>query len=103
MKNKATQFISGSFLLSKDSYKNWILIFVFSFLSLLMINSSHSVDKKIHEISRLKESIKLHKSEFVDTRTHLIRYKLESAVSKKINEMGISSPSEPPIKIIVNK
>jgi hypothetical protein len=28
---------------------------------------------------------------------------MESTVSKKINEMGISSSTEPPIKIIVNK
>ena len=72
MKNKIIQFIRGSFLLSKDSSKNWSLILFFSFLSLLMINSSHSIDKKIHEIAR-------------------------------INEMGISSSTEPPIKIIVNK
>jgi len=103
MKNKIIQFIRGSFLLSKDSSKNWSLILFFSFLSLLMINSSHSVDKKIHEIARINESVKSLRSEFVDTRTILIRYKMESAVSKKINEMGISSSTEPAIKIIVNK
>ena len=56
---------------------------------------------EIHKLHKLLPMGQWH--EFVDTRTILIRYKMESTVSKKINEMGISSSTEPPIKIIVNK
>ena len=103
MKNKIIQFVRGSFLLSKDSSKNWSLILFFSFLSLLMIYSSHSVDRKIHNIAQINESVKSLRSEFVDTRTILIRYKMESSVSKKINQLGIISSTEPPMKIIIIK
>ena len=76
---------------------------IFSFLSLLMIYSSHSVDRKIHNIAQINESVKSLRSEFVDTRTILIKYKMESSVSKKINQLGIISSTEPPIKIIISK
>jgi len=103
MKNRIIQFVRGSFLLSEDSSKNWGLILLFSFLSLLMIYSSHSVDKKIHDIAQINESVKSLRSEFVDIRTILIKYKMESSISKKINQMGISTSTEPPFKIIITK
>ena len=102
MKNKIIQFIRGSFLLSKDSSKNWSLILFFSFLSLLMINSSHSVDKKIHEIARINESVKSLRSEFVDTRTLLMTLKMESTVKNKLFEKGIKTSKKPPVKIVIN-
>jgi hypothetical protein len=102
MKNKIIQFIRGSFLLSKDSSKSWSLILFFSFLSLLMIYSSHSVDRKIHNIAQINESVKLIRSEFVDTRAILIKDKMESSVSRII-KMGIGTSTEPPIKIIIIK
>lgn len=103
MKNRIIQFVRGSFLLSDDSSKNWSLILFFSFLSLLMIYSSHSVDRKIHNIAQINESVKSLRSEFVDTRTILIKYKMESSVSRKINQMGIATSTEPPVKIIIIK
>lgn len=103
MKNIIIQFVRGSFLLSNDSSKNWSLILFFSFLCLLMIYSSHSVDKKIYEIAQINERVKSLRSEFVDTRTSLNKYKMESTVSKTIKQIGISSSTEPPVKIIVRK
>ena len=48
-----------------------------------MISSSHSVDQKVYKIASLNEEIKSLRSEFVDTRTRLMIYKMESSV--KIN------------------
>ena len=68
-----------------------------------MIYSAHSVDRKIHNIAQINESVKSIRSEFVDTRAILIKYKMESSVSRKINQMGIGTSTEPPIKIIIIK
>ena len=67
-----------------------------------MIYSAHSVDRKIHNIAQINESVKSLRSEFVDTRAGLIKYKMESSVSRII-KMGIGSSTEPPIKIIITK
>ena len=66
-----------------------------------MIYSSHSVDGKIHRIDKLNENVKLLRSEFVDGRTVLMKYKMESSVSKKLNDLGIISSKLPPVKIII--
>ena len=67
-----------------------------------MIYSAHSVDRKIHNIAQINESVKSLRSEFVNTRAILIKYKMESSVSRII-KMGIGSSTEPPIKIIITK
>ena len=77
MKNRIIQFVRGSFLLSDDSRRVMNIISEFT-------NDIESVDRKIHNIAQINESVKSLRSEFVDTRTILIRYKMESTVSKKI-------------------
>jgi len=46
--------LKGKFLVDEDAFKNWRMIIFLSFLALIMIGSSHSADKKVHEIARLK-------------------------------------------------
>ena len=92
----------GSFLVDEKSTSNWIYIFLFLILSIVMISSSHSVDKKVYKIAALNEEIKSLRSEFVDTRTSLMTYKMESAVKNRLSEQGIKSSKTPPIKIIIN-
>ena len=50
----------------------------------------------------LNEEIKSLRSEFVDTRTRLMTYKMESSVKNRLVEQGIKSSKTPPIKIIIN-
>ena len=78
MKNKIINIIRGSFLVDEKSTSNWLYIFLFLVLSIVMISSSHSVDKKVYEIAALNEQIKSLRSEFVDTRTLLMTLKMES-------------------------
>ncbi len=92
----------GSFLVDEKSTSNWIYIFLFLILSLVMISSSHSVDKKVYKIAALSEEIKSLRSEFVDTRTRLMSYKMESSVKNRLLEQGIKSSKTPPVKIIIN-
>ena len=92
----------GSFLVDEKSASNWIYIFLFLILSLIMITSSHSVDQKVYKIASLNEEIKSLRSEFVDTRTRLMIYKMESSVKNRLFEQGIKSSKTPPVKIVIN-
>ena len=102
MKNKLFNIIKGSFLVDEKSTSNWIYIFLFLILSLVMISSSHSVDKKVYKIASLNEEIKSLRSEFVDTRTRLMTYKMESSVKNRLYQQGIKSSKTPPVKIVIN-
>ena len=102
MKNKIINIIRGSFLVDEKSTSNWLYIFLFLVLSIVMISSSHSVDKKVYEIAALNEQIKSLRSEFVDTRTLLMTLKMESTVKSKLFEKGIKTSKKPPVKIVIN-
>jgi len=53
MKEGFYKIIKGKFLGSDDGLKNWRFIIFLSVLALIMIGSSHSADKIVHEISKL--------------------------------------------------
>ncbi len=66
-----------------------------------MIASSHSADKKVYEIARLKNEVKEMRSAFVDGRSKLMRLKMESHVIKAMKGKGLSISEDPPKKIKV--
>jgi hypothetical protein len=66
-----------------------------------MIASSHSADKKVHEIARLTNEVKELRSSFVDGRSKLMRLKMESTIIKKVSEKNIQISEIPPTKIRV--
>ena len=102
MKRRIFNILGGSFLVDEKSASNWLYIFLFLILALIMISSSHSIDKKVYKIAALNEEIKSLRSEFVDTRTRLMTYKMESSVKNRLVEQGIKSSKIPPVKIIIN-
>ena len=100
-KKKFYNILKGTFLVSDDSFKNWRMIIFISVLAIIMIASSHSADKKVHEIARLNNEVKELRSAFVDGRKKLMSLKMESSVIKKMEEKGLSPSVIPPKKIIV--
>ncbi len=66
-----------------------------------MIASSHSADKKVYEIARLKNEVKEIRSTFLEGRTKLMRLKMESNVIDIMKEKGIEPSVIPPKKIKV--
>jgi outer membrane murein-binding lipoprotein Lpp len=103
MKKNIISLLKGKFLISNDSVKNWKFILFASALAVIMIASSHSVDKKVLEIARLNEEVKQLRSEFIDTRFQLQTQKLESNVTSKVREKGLVPSSTPPKKIKIAK
>ncbi len=87
--------------MSDDSFKNWRMIIFISVLAVIMIASSHSADKKVHEIAKLNNEVKELRSAFVDGRKKLMGIKMESSVIQKMKEKGLSPSLIPPKKIKV--
>ena len=102
MKNKIFDILRGSFLVDEKSRSNWIYIFLFLILSILMISSSHSIDRNVIKIAILEEEIRSLRSEFVDTRRTMMSKKMESSVNKRLSEKGLITSKIPPTKIIIN-
>jgi len=101
MKKSVYSILKGKFLVSDDSFKNWRMILFISVLAIVMIASSHSADKKVHEIARLGNEAKELRSAFIEGRGELMELKKESVVARKMKEKGLNTSEEPPQKIKV--
>lgn len=100
-KKKFYSILKGTFLVSDDSFKNWRMIIFLSFLAIVMIASSHSADRKVHEIARLAEEVKEYRSAFIDGRSILMELKMESSIRQKLASKEVFPSTEPPKKIKV--
>ena len=96
-------FLNIDFLAGRDSLKNWRMLLFISFLLLISIYSSHSADQKIFLISKLSKEVNTLNSISVSTKIELMNVKMESKVTSKLNESGLSSSNYPPIKIIITE
>jgi len=101
MKKSIYSILRGTFLVSEDSFKNWRMILFISVLAIIMIASSHSADKKVHEIARLTNEAKELRSAFIEGRGKLMELKKESSIEKKMKEKEIGISEIPPKKIKV--
>lgn len=101
MKSRLMDILRGKFLVSGDAVKNWRFILFASVLAVFMIASSHSVDKKVHEIAKLNDEVKELRSEYVDTRTTMQQMKLESAIMSRLKDKGLKQSETAPKKIVI--
>ncbi|NAS14019.1 FtsL-like putative cell division protein [Poritiphilus flavus] len=101
MKKGFLDILKGKFLVSGDAPKNWLFIIFASGLATVMIASSHSADKKVHQVAALSEEVKELKNEFVDVRSDLQRLKLESKITEILKEDELYPSETPPKKIKV--
>jgi len=99
MKKNIYNILKGTFLVSEDAVKSWRFIIFLSVLAIIMIASSHSADKKVHEIARLTNEVKEMRSAFVDGRSKRQKLEMESTVISKVKDRGIL-PSLVPVKKI---
>lgn len=101
MKNNLYNILKGTFLVSDDAFKSWRFIIFLSVLAIVMIASSHSADKKVHEIARLDNEVKEMRSAFVDTRSVRQKLEMESTIINKVEGKGIKVSLVPVKKIKV--
>lgn len=105
VKTSIYNLLKGQFLVSENALHNWRFIIFIVVLMLLMIGSSHSIDKKVMEIAALNKELKELKAEFVDARSIAMTMRLESTVRKKVRDFGLKPSEVPPqvIEVVVNK
>ncbi len=101
VKKGLLDLLKGKFLVSDDAPKNWLFIIFVSFLATVMIGSSHSADKKVHQIAALNEEVKELRSEFVDVRSDVQKLKLESKITEVLSVKELYPSEVPPKKIKV--
>ena len=103
MKKGVYGILKARFLVNEDATKNWRFIVFLIFLAILMIANSNQYEQKIFKITALTGEVKELRSEFVDKRSELMKLKMESTVSEKMEEREIFPSSVPPKKIKVKK
>ena len=93
--------LRGKFLVDEDAKKNWGFIIFITCLALLMITSSHQIDRKVQKIAELNQEQRMLRSEFVATRSDLMKLKMESSISSRLAANGLFVSQTPPQKIKV--
>ena len=103
MKKSFYDILRGDFLISKDAFNNWRFILFCTVLAIIMIASSHSAERKVHEIARLNDEVLELRSAFLDGRSSLMKLKMESTITRKMREKGIRPSQTPPTKLIIKE
>jgi len=94
-------FVNIDFLAGKDSLKNWRVLLFVSVLLMLTIYSSHSADQKIFLITKLNKEVNTLNSVSVSTKLDLMNVKMESKVTSRLKDIGLSISKYQPIKLII--
>ena len=103
MKKGVYSILKARFLVDEDATKNWRFIVFIIILAILMIANTNHFEQKIFRITALTNEVKELRSEFVDDRSELMKLKMESTVSAKMEERNIFPSSVPPKKITIKK
>ncbi|APG61219.1 FtsL-like putative cell division protein [Christiangramia salexigens] len=101
MKKGFYNILKANFLISNDAVKNWRFIVFCTVLAIIMIASSHSAERKVHEIAKLNNEVRELRSEFVERRSDLMKIKMESTITEKMADKGIGPSDTPPNKVRV--
>ncbi len=101
MKQGVYGILKARFLINEDAMKNWRFIVFLILLAIIMIANTNSYERKTFRILALQNEVKELRSEFVDRRSELMKLKMESTVSAKMEAKQIYPSSVPPKKIMV--
>ena len=96
------KILLGNFLIEKNIFKNWKLVVYLFIMAIVMIFSSHLVDKKIIKISDLENEISYLESKYVENRKKVMELKMHSNVISEMKKIGLKNYNIPPKKILVD-
>ncbi|MCR9154244.1 MAG: FtsL-like putative cell division protein [Croceimicrobium sp.] len=86
---RLSTLLTGRFLLSPRVLKHWPFIVFLCALALIMTASSHSAERKVHRIATLRTEMKELHSQFIDTRSSLMKQSMQSKVLTRVEEAGL--------------
>lgn len=104
-KNGVYSILKARYLINEDANaaKNWRFIVFLILLAIIMIANTQRYEQKVFKIIALTNEVKELRSEFVDRRSELMKLKMESTVSRKMEEKMIYPSAVPPTKIKVKQ
>lgn len=103
MKEGVYNLLRTKFLIDNDAIRQWKFIVFLVLLAIILIANTHRFEQKLFYISDLNIENKELRSKFADTRTELMKLKMESTIANKMSQVGIFPPGTPPMKIKVVK
>jgi len=103
MRKKLYEIINGKFIIEKTNKENIRFVMFLFFLAVIMIFSSHSVDRKIYKLNDLSKKLASVENEFIDQRKKVVKIKMESNIKIQLSERGIGPSLNPPTKIVITK
>ena len=103
MKQGIYSVLKARFLVNEDATKNWRFILFLILLAIIMIANTHRYEQKVFRIAELNNEVKELRSRFVDRRSQLMKLRMESTVSKKMETRQIYPSQVPPQKITVKQ
>ena len=103
MRKKLYEIINGKFIIEKTNKENIRFVMFLFFLAVIMIFSSHSVDRKIYKLSDLSKKLVSVENEFIEERKKVVKIKMESNIKIQLSERGIGPSLNPPTKIVIIK
>lgn len=101
MKEGVYNLLRTKFLIDNDAIRQWKFIIFLVSLAIILIANTHRFEQKLFNISDLNTENKELRSKFADTRTELMKLKMESTIANKMSQVGIFPPGTPPMKIKV--
>ena len=103
MKGGIYNILKAQFLIDDNAVKNWRFIVFVILLAIIMIANTQRYEQKVFKIVELTNKVKELRSEFVDRRSELMKLKMESTVSAKMEEKQVFPSTVPPVKIEVRE
>jgi Bacteriodetes cell division protein (FtsL-like) len=103
--NGIYSILKARFLINEDATatKNWRFIVFLIILAIVMIGNTQRFEQKVIRIIALNNEVKELRSEFVNTRSELMKLKMESTITAEMENTGIAPAKVPPVKINVDK
>ncbi|MCC5918784.1 MAG: S-adenosyl-methyltransferase [Cryomorphaceae bacterium] len=102
-RNIAGNILSGSFLLDVRMRKYWPMMLYLALLAGISIYSGHLVEIKIHQTQRLRTEMKELNSQYIDTRSRLMKESARSKVVFRAAALELIESPNPPKKIIIER
>ncbi|MGS4345562.1 FtsL-like putative cell division protein [Myroides odoratus] len=93
--------IKAKILVNENSAKTWAFIIYVIVLGMILIGNTQRYESKVFKIGKLTHEVKMLRAEFVATRSELMELKMESTITRKLEEEGIYPSETPPQKIKV--
>ncbi|MGG5575886.1 FtsL-like putative cell division protein [Myroides sp. C15-4] len=95
--------IKAKILVNENSARTWGFIIYVIVLGMILIGNTQRYESKVFKIGKLTHEVKMLRAEFVATRSELMELKMESTITRKLEEEGIYPSETPPQKIKVLK